>query len=135
MATDQRQWLKTLEQVYPDRIVSFSEWSLSDSDDNRFNDDRAKAARGVEVVVDLLLLSRCSYVLKCHAAVGEMAATLNPDLRFLDLNYAIQPFTAKSRARRGPVRPWHLDIVFGLAHPCGTRNGTVRRLFPWTETR
>jgi len=116
VATDQRQWLKTLEQVYPDRIVSFSEWSLSDSDDNRFNDDRAKAARGVEVVVDLLLLSRCSYVLKCHAAVGEMAATLNPDLRFLDLNYAIQPFTAKSRARRALCAPgiWILSSVWRI---------------------
>lgn len=100
VATDQRQWLKTLEQAYPGRIVSFSEWSLSDTDENRFNEGSAKAARGVEVIVDLLLLSRCSYVLKCHAAVGEMAVTINPDLGFLDLNYAVQPFEAKSRLLR-----------------------------------
>ena len=105
VATDQRQWLKTLEQAYPGKIVSFSEWSLSDSDENRFRDDGARAARGVEVVVDLLLLSRCSYILKCHAAVGEMAVTLNPDLGFLDLNYAVQPFAAKSRARRALCAP------------------------------
>jgi hypothetical protein len=102
VATDQRQWLRTLEQAYPDKIVSFSEWSLSDTNDNRFTDASAKAARGVEVIVDLLLLSRCSYVLKCHAAVGEMALTINPDLGFLDLNYAMQPFEAKGRfLRRG----------------------------------
>jgi hypothetical protein len=104
-ATDQRQWLKTLEQAYPGRIISFSEWSLSDSDENRFHDDSAKAARGVEVIVDLLLLSRCDYVLKCHAAVGEMAVTLNPDLGFLDLNYVDQPFAAKSRPGRAFCAP------------------------------
>ncbi|MBW0007261.1 MAG: hypothetical protein JO335_06060 [Sphingomonas sp.] len=100
VATDQRQWLKTLEQAYPDKIVSFSEWSLSDSSENRFHDDNAKAARGVEVIVDLLLLSHCSYVLKCHAAVGEMAVTLNPNIGFLDLNYVNQPFEAKVRPFR-----------------------------------
>jgi hypothetical protein len=100
VATDQRQWLKALEQAYPGKIVSFSEWSLSDGDQNRFHDDSAKAARGVEVIVDLLLLSRCSYLLKCHAAVGEMAVTLVPSLGFLDLNYVDQPFHAKSRLRR-----------------------------------
>ena len=100
VATDQRQWLKTLEQAYPDQIVSFSEWSLSDGSENRFHDDGAKAARGAEVIVDLLLLSRCSYVLKCHAAVGEMAVTINSGLPFLDLNYASQPFRAKGRVFR-----------------------------------
>ncbi len=39
VATDQRQWLKILEQAYPGKIVSFSKWSLSDSDENRFRDD------------------------------------------------------------------------------------------------
>jgi hypothetical protein len=105
VATDQRQWLNTLEQAYPGRIVSFSEWSLSDSDQNRFHDDGAKAARGVEVIVDLLLLSRCNYILKCHAAVGEMAVTLNPDLGFLDLNYAAQMFEARSRPVRSVCAP------------------------------
>ena len=100
VATDQRQWLKTLEQAYPGKIISFSEWSLSDTDENSFNEVGAKAARGVEVIVDLLLLSHCNYVLKCHAAVGEMAVTINADLDFLDLNYARQPFEAKSRLLR-----------------------------------
>lgn len=114
VATDQRQWLKTLEQAYPGKIASFSEWSLSDSDENRFRDDRARAARGVEVVVDLLLLSRCSYLLKCHAAVGEMAVTINPELEFLDLNYALQPFAAKSRARRALFAPaiWTMSRIW-----------------------
>ena len=114
VATDQRQWLKTLEQAYPDKIISFSEWSLSDSDQNRFYDDSARGARGVEVIVDLLLLSRCSHLLKCHAAVGEMAVTLNPKLGFLDLNYAVQPFVARSRISRAFCAPtiWLLSRIW-----------------------
>ena len=114
VATDQRQWLKTLERAYPDKIISFSEWSLSDSDENRFRDDEARAARGVEVIVDLLLLSRCNYILKCHAAVGEMAVTLEPDLGFLDLNYLAQPYAAKSKALRVLCAPgiWALCAIW-----------------------
>ncbi|MEO6092435.1 MAG: hypothetical protein ABIT04_02475 [Novosphingobium sp.] len=99
VATDQRQWLKLLEQAYPGKILSFSEWSLSDSEGNSFNAAHEKGARGAEVLVDALLLARCSYLIKCHAGVGEMALVLNPDLDFLDLNYAEQPYRArKSRA-------------------------------------
>ncbi len=101
VATDQRQWLRELEEAYPGRILSFSEWSLSDSDQNNFHLSDQKAARGVEVLVDFLLLSRCDYIVKCHAAVGEMALTLSPDVPFLDLNYENQPFEARAR----PLRP------------------------------
>jgi hypothetical protein len=105
VATDQRQWLKDLEAAYPGKILSFSEWSLSDSEENNFHLSQQKATRGVEVVVDLLLLSRCSYVVKCHAAVGEMALTLNPGIEFLDLNYETQPYEVKSRMLRAIVAP------------------------------
>ena len=115
VATDQRQWLKTLEQAYPRKIISFSEWSLSDTDENSFNEASAKTARGVEVIVDLLLLSRCSYLLKCHAAVGEMAVTINTDLGSLDLNYAVQPYEAKSRLLRPALAAgiWAMSGIWG----------------------
>ena len=105
VATDQRQWLEVLREAYPDKIVSFSEWSLSDSDDNNFHKSDAKAARGVEVIVDTLLLSECSYIIKCHSAVGEMALVLNPQIDFLDLNYATQPYRARSRVLRPLLAP------------------------------
>lgn len=98
VATDQRQWLKDMEKAYPGKIISYSEKSLSDTDDNRFHDADEKAARGIEVLVDLLLLSRCQYIIKCHAAVGEMAATLNRDVDFIDLNYQTQPMRARRKA-------------------------------------
>ncbi|MEZ5777645.1 MAG: hypothetical protein R3E44_04710 [Paracoccaceae bacterium] len=105
VATDQRQWLKDMETAYPGKVISYSEISLSDTDENRFHDAQAKAARGVEVLVDLLLLSRCDHVIKCHAAVGEMALVLNPKAPFLDLNYARQPMQARRRALGYAVAP------------------------------
>lgn len=105
VATDQRQWLKVLQEAYPDKIVSFSQRSLGDGNENRFHDASEKAARGLEVLVDAVLLSRCSHIFKCHAAVGEMALTLNRNLSFLDLNYATQPFQAESRPGRAVFVP------------------------------
>ena len=105
VATDQRQWLGILERAYPDKIISFSARSLSDTDENRFHDAHEKAARGIEVLADVLLLSHCSFLLKCHAGVGEMALVLNPKLEFLDLNYANQPFQVRSRLLRGLLAP------------------------------
>lgn len=90
VATDQRQWLKVMEEAYPGKILSFAEISLSDTNENRLHDAENKALRGTEVLVDVMLLSRCDYLLKCHAAVGEMALVLNPNLQFLDLNYEHQ---------------------------------------------
>lgn len=115
VATDQRQWLKVLEKAYPGKIISYSEKSLSDSDDNRFHDADEKAARGIEVLVDLLLLSRCNYVIKCHAAVGEMALTLNPDVNFIDLNYDQQPVRVKRK------------VMYSVAVPCIRLVGAVWR--------
>ncbi|WP_138935584.1 hypothetical protein [Roseovarius arcticus] len=105
VATDQRQWLKVLEEAYPGKILSFSQWSLSDSDENNFHLSDKKAARGVEVLVDFLLLSRCAYIIKCHAAVGEMALTISPEVDYLDLNYAHQPFEANARLMRPLLAP------------------------------
>jgi hypothetical protein len=94
VGTDQRQWLRIMEQAYPGKILSFSEISLSDDNSNRLHDAENKALRGAEVLVDVLLLSRCDYLIKCHAAVGEMAVVMNPDLQFVDLNYENQTFKA-----------------------------------------
>lgn len=123
VATDQRQWLKELEKTYPDKVISYAEISLSDTDENKFHDGQKKAARGVEVLVDLLVLSRCNYAIKCHSAVGEMALVLNPDLDSVDLNYAVQPMAVKNRPLRPLIAPairllcatWEKLSVNGLA--------------------
>lgn len=96
VATDQRQWLRIMDQAYPGRILSFAEASLSEDDENRIHDGENKALRGVEVLVDALLLARCKHLLKCNAAVGEMALVVNPDMPFVDLNYETQPIAARN---------------------------------------
>ncbi len=107
VATDQRQWVAVLEKAYPGKIVSYSEKSLSDGDENSFNKSDEKSARGIEVFVDVLLLSRCNHILKCHSAVGEMALVINPKLEFLDLNYATQPYDTKTH----PLRPVFVTTI------------------------
>lgn len=95
VATDQRQWLNILQEAYPGKILSAAEASLSDSDQNSIFAAGDKAYRGVEVLIDMLLLARCDHLIKCHAAVGEMALVINPDLSYVDLNYETQPATAR----------------------------------------
>lgn len=123
VATDQRQWLKTMEKKYPDHVISYAEMSLSSSDQNMFNEAGKKAARGAEVICDMLLLTRCRHLIKCHAAVGEMALVINPDLSFADLNYVHQPFQATPTFLKHPAallirmicRLWGLAGDKGLA--------------------
>lgn len=105
VATDQRQWLRQLQADYPEHVISYAEKSLSDGTENRFHAAEEKAARGAEVIIDMLLLTRCRHLIKCHAAVGEMALVMNPDLGFVDLNYASQPMRARPGALRGLAAP------------------------------
>lgn len=105
MATDQRQWLKIVQEAYPGKVLSFAEASLSDDDQNRIFSEGNNAVRGVEVLVDLMLLSRCARLIKCHAAVGEMAATLNADLPVTDMNYERQSHEARPTAARAVLAP------------------------------
>jgi hypothetical protein len=127
VATDQRQWLKVLEAKYPDHAISYSEISLSTSDENMFNATEKKAARGAEVICDMLLLARCRYLFKCHAAVGEMALVMNSGLKFLDLNYAEQPMTAKPTALR-PVAAPLVRVLSGLWNALARRGCALERV-------
>lgn len=98
-------------EAYPGKILLYLEMSLSDSDGNRFHDAKEKSARGVEVLVDLLLLSHRNYILKCHSAAGEMALVLNPALEFFDLNYAAQAFQVNDR-------PFRSACAWSIRHSC-----------------
>ena len=110
VATDQRKWLADLESAYPGKILSCSELSLSEDNQNRIHDQHDRALRGAEPLVDALLLSRCSFLFKCQGAVGELALVLNPDLAFVDLNYDRAPFTA----RPGLLRPLLNPLIRNL---------------------
>jgi hypothetical protein len=90
LATDQAQFHDQLAQRYGERLVWHSEM-LSTSDVNVFQmreaDGRGNRAKGEEVLLDALLLSRCDRLLKCTSAVGEFAQYFADALPSTDLNF------------------------------------------------
>jgi len=113
VATDQRQWRERLEKAYPGKILSYATWSLSETDENRFHESDNNAALGYEVLIDVLLLSRCRFLIKCHASVGELALVLNPELSCIDLNYEHQHHAVKARIYRPLFVPL-IRLITGL---------------------
>ena len=86
VATDQVQWLTMLKQTYGNRLIALD---AQRSDDKRpvFKREGDNFNKGLEVLTDCILLSRCQYLLKCTSHVGEAALWFNPNLESLDLNY------------------------------------------------
>ncbi|KYG81033.1 nodulation protein Z [Roseivirga ehrenbergii] len=86
LATDQAQFVKQVRAKYPGRVLTQST-ILSDSQVNVFQKEEGNNyQKGKEVLLDCLILSRCSRLLKCTSAVGEYALYFNPALSSLDLN-------------------------------------------------
>ncbi|MEM1110653.1 MAG: hypothetical protein AAGI11_01980 [Pseudomonadota bacterium] len=88
VATDQTQFLNDFKARYASRACSI-DVLRGDSDVNPFEvDDDKGYQKGLEVLLDCLLLSGTDYLLKCTSAVGEFAHYLNPALEGIDLNLA-----------------------------------------------
>ncbi len=97
VATDQQQFLEQMVERYGDRIVS-RRATRTTGHRNPFEKKTASGAQlGEEVLIDCLLLSRCSFLLKCTSAVGEFAMYFNPDLKCLDMNHSAAPMTPFNR--------------------------------------
>ncbi|WP_141699047.1 nodulation protein NodZ [Candidatus Thiosymbion oneisti] len=87
VATDQAQYLQSLEERYAGRILS-SDCYRSTSGFAPFQaTSHSGYAKGAEVLIDVLLLARCDFLLKCASHVGEAALWFNPNLPSIDLNY------------------------------------------------
>jgi hypothetical protein len=91
VATDQEQFLDTFQEVFgPDRVFSLPALR-SDSVVPAFKrQEGTPYRRGEEVLIDILLLSRCQFLIKGPAAVGEFATWFNPDLECLDFGLQSQ---------------------------------------------
>jgi hypothetical protein len=124
-ATDQRQFREEMQTRYGDRLLSVAS-TLSDSTVNAFQAQRERGAgnraKGEEVLIDALLLSRCDFLLKCTSAVGEFAQYFSDTLESIDLNYVGLP-TATPAA--GPKRRARLAVVRGRARLSRTVRGAV----------
>ena len=97
LATDQNQFVDLFRRRYGERVVAY----------DCLRSNRARPAfkfssespyrRGEDVLIDVLLLSRCNFLFKGAAAVGECALWFNPALRCHD-------FALESRFDPRPYR-------------------------------
>ena len=133
VATDQAQFLNEMRDRYGDRIISLPA-TRSHSSLATFNVNYTATgnyAKGEEVLIDCLLLSRCDYLLKCTSAVGEFAIYFNPAIGSQDLNYIDDP------------RPWLTAINVKYLKPfmlylngfTAARKTDLRKAFRYCERR
>ncbi|NVJ48094.1 MAG: hypothetical protein HWE07_13245 [Cytophagia bacterium] len=86
VATDQKQFLLTLLERYGKRIIHTNA-IRSRTKKAVFSRSGSGYERGVEVLTDTLLLSRCDYLIKCMSNVGEVAVYFNPKIPVIDTFY------------------------------------------------
>jgi hypothetical protein len=84
LATDQTQFVTAFEQRFPGRVAMYDALR-SDSDIAPFKrEDVSPFKKGEDVLLDILLLSRCQYLFKSVSAVGEYAMWFNTELECTD---------------------------------------------------
>lgn len=84
LATDQEQFVSTFEQRFPGRVVTIDA-ARSGNDVAPFKlKDVSPYKKGEDVLLDILLLSRCDFLFKSVSAVGEYAMWFNPELECTD---------------------------------------------------
>ncbi|MDH3386392.1 MAG: hypothetical protein OEN02_00685 [Gammaproteobacteria bacterium] len=84
LATDQLQFVTAFNQRFPNRVVT-CDAARSSNDVAPFKlKDVSAYKKGEDVLLDILLLSRCDYLFKSVSAVGEYALWFNPRLECTD---------------------------------------------------
>ena len=86
IATDQQQFLDEFKQIFgANKIISYVALRSS-SASPVFQDSRIDGfKKGEDVLIDILLLSKCNFIIKGAASVGEYALWFNPNLKCVDL--------------------------------------------------
>ena len=92
VATEQQQFLQEIRTRYGGRVLSYEAVRTSGLR-NPFHLQGNGYRKGEDVLIDCLLLSRSSYLLKCTSAVGEFATYFNQRLVCEDLNHTAGPLT------------------------------------------
>ena len=84
LATDQEQFVDLFRKEFGNIVVTYSSIrSTSEMAPFQFN-HISPYKKGEDVLVDMLLLSRCNFLFKCASAVGEYAMWFNPSLKCHD---------------------------------------------------
>jgi len=88
VATDQEQYLQSFKNRYGERVIAWNSLR-SRTKTNVFQQyDFNGYRKGKDVLIETQLLARTQFFLKCASAVGEAALWFNPDLEYVDMNYA-----------------------------------------------
>ncbi len=82
IATDEPQFLEDAKQRYRDYTIVQTGQATYWKD----IDGEANLRKGDHAVLDCILLSRCSYVIKCQSALSSFAKVLNPDLKIFRIS-------------------------------------------------
>ncbi|MDA9983192.1 hypothetical protein N9H39_10825 [Gammaproteobacteria bacterium] len=104
LATDQEQYRELFEKRYPGITVSYDCQRSNDSTAPHLLEAGGKYMRGEEALIDCLLLSNCSFLLKCASAIGEYAIYFNPQLEFVD--FAMECRYTAGKARQTAHSRW-----------------------------
>jgi hypothetical protein len=101
VATDQAQFVTAFERRFPGRVAT-SDALRSTNDVAPFRmSDAGPYRKGEDVLVDILLLSRCDYLFKSVSAVGEYAMWFNPALECTDFALTAEFLATKPAFRAG----------------------------------
>jgi hypothetical protein len=84
LATDQAQFVDLFRERYADRLVIYDCLRSSGRRPPFKFSRESPYRRGEDVLIDVLLLSRCNFLFKASAAVGECALWFNPSLECHD---------------------------------------------------
>lgn len=84
LATDQNQFVDLFRQRYGERLITYDCLRSNRRQPPFKFSSESPFKRGEDVLIDVLLLSRCDFLFKGAAAVGEFALWFNPSLRCHD---------------------------------------------------
>ena len=96
LATDQKQFVTAFEQHFPNRVVTCDVLRSSSDVAPFMRKDVSPYKKGEDVLLDILLLSKCQYLFKSVSAVGEYAMWFNRSLECTDFALSSEFETDKS---------------------------------------
>lgn len=109
LATDQNQFVDLFRQHYGERLIAYDCLRSNRRRPPFKFSSESPYKRGEDVLIDVLLLSRCDFLFKGAAAVGEFALWFNPSLQCYD--FALES-SFDPRQFRQLVSAYHkLDIA------------------------
>jgi hypothetical protein len=96
IATDQVQFVELFRKRFGDRLVCYDSIRSSNQIAPFKHTGVSQYRKGEDVLIDILLLSKCNHVLKCAASVGEYALWFNPEVPYTDFSLNSKPLHPKS---------------------------------------